>query len=297
VSFHYPAALVTSEDGAARDADYRDATDPQTASTLTAPRWVLRDVSFVLPAGGTLAIVGATGSGKSALMDLVPRLFEAQEGTVLIDGVPTRELALHTLRSEIGYVPQESLLFSETVGANIGYGMHVGDTDAIASPMPPANGAAGAEAPATWSHDVVEATEIAQLTDTISNLPDAYATRLGERGINLSGGQKQRTALARALARRPRIVLLDDALSAVDTHTEAAILAGLRGALAGRTAIIASHRISTVRDADQILVLDDGRVVEQGRHEELVALGGRYAQLLQRQQLLEDIESGTETAA
>jgi len=288
VSFHYPAALVTNEDGAARDADYRDNSAQGTPDTLTVPRWVLRDVSFVLPAGGTLAIVGATGSGKSALMDLVPRLFEAQEGSILIDGVPTRDLALDTLRGEIGYVPQESLLFSETVGANIGYGLQASDADVPAS--------AASEAPSAWSHEVIDATEIAQLTDTISNLPDAYATRLGERGINLSGGQKQRTALARALARRPRIVLLDDALSAVDTHTEAAILAGLRGALAGRTAIIASHRVSTVRDADHILVLDDGRVVEQGRHDELVAQGGRYAQLLRRQQLLEDIESGTETA-
>ncbi len=289
VSFHYPAALVTNEDGAARDADYGDVTTPGTSSEPAAPRWVLRDVSFVLPAGGTLAIVGATGSGKSALMDLVPRLFEAQEGAVLIDGVPIRELSLETLRSEIGYVPQESLLFSETVGANIGYGLRASAAEVAPSTT--------SEAPAAWSHEVIDATEIAQLTDTISDLPDAYATRLGERGINLSGGQKQRTALARALARRPRIVLLDDALSAVDTQTEAAILAGLRGALAGRTAIIASHRVSTVRDADHILVLDDGRVVEQGRHEALVARGGRYAQLLQRQQLLEDIESGTESAA
>jgi ATP-binding cassette subfamily B protein len=226
-------------------------------------------------------------------------LFEAQEGVVLVDDVPTRDLSLATLRSEIGYVPQESLLFSETVGANIGYGVSAGDNDRGApdagNELQP--GAALSEAPSTWSHEVIDATEIAQLTETISALPDAYATRLGERGINLSGGQKQRTALARALARRPRIVLLDDALSAVDTHTEAAILAGLRGALAGRTAIIASHRVSTVRDADHILVLADGRVVEQGRHDDLVAQGGRYAQLLQRQQLLDDIESTAETAA
>ena len=145
--------------------------------------------------------------------------------------------------------------------------------------------------PRVTSPAVLEATGIAQLAETIESLPDQFDTRLGERGINLSGGQKQRTAMARALARRPRIVLLDDALSAVDTQTEAAILSGLRGALAGRTALIASHRISAVRDADEIIVLDNGQVVEHGRHEDLVTRGGRYAQLLQRQQLLESIEA------
>ncbi len=287
VSFHYPAALRTTEDGAARDADY---TTGGNAGAKT--RWVLRDVSFTLPAGGTLAIVGATGSGKSALMDLIPRFFDPQEGVILLDGIPIRELSLDTLRHEIGYVPQESLLFSETVGANIAYGV-IESRAAIAGTGE--HLAQGVEAAVT-PQEVVDATGIAQLTDTIANLPDSYGTRLGERGINLSGGQKQRTALARALARRPRIVLLDDALSAVDTHTEAAILAGLRGELAGRSAIIASHRVSTVRSADHILVLDDGAIVEQGRHDELVARGGRYARLLQRQQLLDDIESGSKVA-
>jgi len=295
VSFHYPAALMTTEDGAARDADY-------SASVGAAPgtRWVLRDVSFKLRAGGTLAIVGATGSGKSALMDLIPRLFEPQEGQILIDGIPIRELPLDTLRHEIGYVPQESLLFSDTVGANIAYGVPEAQSPSLftAEHRAPdvAGGGAGQEATQGTLQEVIDATDVAQLTDTIANLPEGYRTRLGERGINLSGGQKQRTALARALARRPRIVLLDDSLSAVDTQTEAAILAGLRGVLAGRTAIIASHRVSTVRDADHILVLDEGVVVEQGKHEELVARGGRYAKLLQRQQLLDDIESGSEVA-
>lgn len=260
VSFHYPAPTVANSDGAARDAEY--------AGMSTAPRWVLRDVSFEIPAGGTLAIVGATGSGKSALMDLIPRLFDAQEGTILLDGVDIRTLPLAVLRAEIGYVPQEALLFSETVGENIAYGL-----------------------PAPDQARLEEAAGIAQLRDTIAAVPDGFDTRLGERGINLSGGQKQRAALARALARHPAIVLLDDALSAVDTHTEAAILHGLRGALEGRTALIASHRISAVRDADHIVVLDAGHIVEQGTHDTLVQRGGRYADLLQRQQLLEAIEA------
>lgn len=241
----------------------------------TPPRWVLRDVSFSVPAGGTLAIVGATGSGKSALMDLIPRLFDPQRGEILLDGVPIRDIPLAQLRAEIGYVPQESLLFSETIGANVAYGLDAND----------------ASNTNTHADAVAQATGIAQLTDTLVTLPNGLDTRLGERGINLSGGQKQRTALARALARRPRVVLLDDALSAVDTHTEDAILSGLRTALSGRTALIASHRVSAVRHADHIIVLDDGAIVEQGRHEALVASAGRYAQLLNRQQLLDAIEA------
>jgi len=235
-------------------------------------------VSFTLPAGQTLAIVGATGSGKSALMDLLPRLFDPQEGSIHLDGVDIRTLPLSTLRAEFGYVPQDALLFSETVGENIAYGFESEE-----------DGATGHAD--TGAAAIRRAAAIAQLEETITRLPAGVNTRLGERGVNLSGGQKQRTTLARALAREPRIVLLDDALSAVDTHTEAAILHGLRTALVGRTAIIASHRVSAVRDADQILVLDDGRVVESGRHEALVRRGGRYAQLLQRQQLLESIEA------
>jgi ATP-binding cassette subfamily B protein len=306
VSFRYPAPLVGTMDGAARDADYRS--DAERADpTHAEPRWILRDLSFHVPAGGTLAIVGATGSGKSALMDLIPRLFDPQDGEILVDGVPIRELPLDALRREIGYVPQESLLFSETVGENVAYGLPdaasplkitgerasarsaTGDVESSLSRAATTQGGALAE--------VAEATEIAQIADTVAALPDGFETRLGERGINLSGGQKQRTALARALARRPRIVLLDDALSAVDTHTEAAILAGLRGVLAGRTALIASHRASTVRDADLIIVLEDGAIVEQGSHDALIARGGRYAKLLQRQQLLDAIEAGSEAAA
>jgi ATP-binding cassette subfamily B protein len=242
VGFHYPTTTVGGE-----------------------PRWVLRHVSFTASAGATIAIVGATGSGKSALMDLIPRLHDPQEGEILIDGVPTTELSLVALRAEIGYVPQESFLFSDTIGSNLAYGSHD-------------------DASGRWAAD------IAQLGETIRSFPGEFETLMGERGINLSGGQKQRAALARALARRPNIVLLDDALSAVDTHTESEILRSLRTTLSGRTALIASHRISAVRDATWIIVLADGQIVEQGRHTELLAAGGRYWSLLNRQQLEESIE-------
>jgi ATP-binding cassette subfamily B protein len=231
-----------------------------------APRWVLRGVSFTVPAGATLGVVGATGSGKSALIDLIARIHDPQEGTLLIDGIPIRSLPLETLRAEIGYVPQDTFLFSDTIRANLAYG---------------ANDPASTE----W------AAHVAQLDGTIANFPSGYETLLGERGINLSGGQKQRAALARALARRPSIVLLDDALSAVDSHTEAQILHGLRDALGGRTAVIASHRISAIREASWIVVLDGGQIVEAGRHDELFAAGGRYWSLLNRQLLEDSLES------
>jgi ATP-binding cassette subfamily B protein len=253
------------------------------------PRWVLRDVSFTVPAGGTLAVVGATASGKSTLIDLIPRLADPQEGEILLDGTPVRELPLDVLRAEIGYVQQESFLFGDTIAANLAYGdagyplvEHAGH-DETAPEQSRVIGERDA-APHAW------AAEVAQLDDTVRAFPHGYGTMLGERGINLSGGQKQRLALARALARHPRVVLLDDALSAVDTHTEAEILRGLRGALAGRTAVIASHRISAVRDASWIIVLDGGRIVEQGTHDVLIGAGGRYASLLRRQHLEEAIE-------
>jgi ATP-binding cassette subfamily B multidrug efflux pump len=233
------------------------------------PRWVLRNVSFTVPAGATLGVVGATGSGKSALIDLIPRMHDPQEGEILIDGIPTRNVDPAELREEIGFVPQESLLFSETIGANLSYGT------------------SGLTQTGEW------AANVAQLDQTISEFPGGYETILGERGINLSGGQKQRASLARALARKPSIVLLDDALSAVDTHTEAEILRALREALAGRTALIASHRISAIRDASWIIVLEKGSVVEQGRHADLMAARGRYWSLLRRQQLLDAVESDT----
>ena len=254
------------------------------------PRWVLRNVSFTIPAGGTLAVVGATGSGKSALIDLIPRLDDPQEGVIMLDGVPIRDLALDVLRGEIGYVPQESFLFSDTIASNLAYGdathalLERPGGDAVDSE---ASRTAGAAEVATHAW----AAGVAQLDDTVLAFPHGYGTTLGERGINLSGGQKQRLALARALARRPRVVLLDDALSAVDTHTEAEILRGLRSTLAGRTAVIASHRVSAVRDASWIIVLDQGRVAEEGTHDALMAARGHYAALLSRQQLEEAIEA------
>ncbi len=229
-------------------------------------RWVLRHVSFTVPAGATVGIVGATGSGKSALMDLIPRFWNAQEGQILVDGIAIERVSLAELRSSIGYVPQETVLFSDTILANLTYGGN--DDDAARS-----------------------AAAVAQLDAAIVDLPGGYETMLGERGINLSGGQKQRAAIARALARNPQIVLLDDALSAVDTGTEAAILQGLRDELTGRTALIASHRVSAVRDASWIIVLDEGRLVEQGTHDTLVSSRGRYWQLLRRQQMSDELDA------
>ncbi|MGH7630981.1 MAG: ABC transporter ATP-binding protein [Gemmatimonadales bacterium] len=252
VGFHYPVRRSPPPDGG-------------NAPDREAPRWVLRDISFSVPAGGTLGVVGATGSGKSALMDLIPRLYDPQEGEIMMDGAPIRDIPLESYRAEIGYVPQESLLFSERIGANIAYGT-------------------------SSESDTRRAADVAQLTETLAALPSGYDTMLGERGINLSGGQKQRTAIARALAQDPPIVVLDDALSAVDAQTEARILAGLRDALAGRTSVIVSHRLAAVRDADRILVLDRGRIVEEGTHAELVARDGRYWELLRRQQLEEELE-------
>jgi ATP-binding cassette subfamily B protein len=257
--------LPPTRDG--RTIEFRDVGFHYPSDTPGEPRWVLRHVSFSVPAGATLGVVGATGSGKSALIDLVPRMFDPQEGEILIDGVSTRNIDPGELRREIGFVPQESLLFSETIGSNLSYGT------------------AGLSKTGEW------AANVAQLDQTISAFPGGYETILGERGINLSGGQKQRASLARALARKPSIVLLDDALSAVDTHTEAEILRALREALSSRTALIASHRISAIRDASWIIVLEKGTVVEQGQHADLMAMRGRYWSLLRRQQLLDAVES------
>jgi ATP-binding cassette subfamily B protein len=229
---------------------------------------VLRDISFRVPSGGSLGIVGPTGSGKSTLVDLVPRLFDVQQGEVLIDGVNVERYPLQALRRAIGYVPQETFLFSVPLRENIGFGVEEALVDDRLE----------------WAADV------AQLDKDVEDFPARYDTMIGERGVTLSGGQKQRTAIARAVAKDPRILILDDALSSVDTYTEAEILRRLRGVMRERTSIVVAHRISTVKDADQILVIDEGRIAERGTHAELLEHGGLYAQMYRRQLLEEELE-------
>lgn len=222
----------------------------------------LSDVSFTVPAGRTLGILGRTGSGKSTIMNLLLRIHEAQEGVVTVDGHDVRKLTLSSLRGAIGYVPQDTFLFSDTVFENIRFGR-----------------------PSASEEEVREAAEIAGVLDEIEEFPKGFDTKLGERGVTLSGGQKQRVAIARALIMDPAIVALDDALSSVDTATEERIQQGLESALRRRTSIIVSHRISSIKHADEIIVLDDGRIVERGTHEELTELGGLYADIYERQLL------------
>jgi len=228
----------------------------------------LENVSLRIPAGSTIAIVGHTGSGKSTLVNLIPRLSDPTSGEVLIDGIDLRLVAPQELRRHIGFVPQETFLFSATLGENIAFGVPHATPDQIRS-----------------------AAEIAGLAADVGGFPDGYDTMVGERGITLSGGQKQRTAIARAVLRNPRILILDDALSSVDTVTEERILTALEHVMRDRTTILISHRVSTVRNADRIFVLEHGSIVEEGTHSELIGRGGYYAGLYQKQLLEEELEA------
>lgn len=228
---------------------------------------ILKNINLRIPAGKTVAVVGATGSGKSTLVGLIPRLYDAPPGTLLIDGVPIREIPLQTLREHIGFVPQETFLFSETIHENV----KLGTPDATEA-------------------QVERAAEISNILPEIRGFPKEFDTMVGERGLTLSGGQKQRTAISRAVIRDPRILILDDALSSVDTYTEETILRQLAGVMAGRTTILISHRVSTIQNADEIVVLHEGEIAERGTHAELLALNGYYAELYNKQLIEEELE-------
>jgi ATP-binding cassette, subfamily B, multidrug efflux pump len=231
---------------------------------------VLHDINLHIPAGSSLAIVGPTGSGKSTLVNLIPRLHDTAPGMVLIDGEPIRHYPLAQLRQSIGFVPQETFLFSETIRQNIAFGR-----------------------PDASPKEVEEAATIAHISTEILEFPKGFDTEVGERGLTLSGGQKQRTAIARAIIRDPKVLILDDALASVDTYTEERILGGLKRVMEGRTTIFISHRISTARNADQIAVLVAGRIAELGTHDELLARNGYYTSLFEKQRLEEELSVAT----
>jgi ATP-binding cassette subfamily B protein len=236
-------------------------------------RPVLDDVSFTVPPGKTVAIVGASGAGKSTISRLLYRFYDATSGRITIDGQDIRDVTQDSLRAAIGIVPQDTVLFNDTIFYNIAYGR-----------------------PGATPSEVEQAAKLARIHDFVVGLPDGYDSTVGERGLKLSGGEKQRVAIARTILKAPRILLFDEATSALDTHTEKEIQASLREVSAGRTTLIIAHRLSTVVDADEILVLDDGRIVERGRHGQVLALGGRYAEMWARQQEVEEAREVLEHA-
>lgn len=232
---------------------------------------ILKNINLKIPAGKTVAVVGATGSGKSTLVNLIPRLYDAPEtGMVLMDGMPIRQIPLKTLREHIGFVPQETFLFSDTIRENIKFG-----------------------APAASDAEVERAADVSNILPEIRGFPKGFDTMVGERGLTLSGGQKQRTAISRAVIRNPKIMILDDALSSVDTYTEEKILSQLTGLMAGRTTLLISHRVSTIQNADEIVVLHDGEIAERGTHAELLAMNGAYTELYNKQLIEEELERET----
>ncbi len=245
----------------------RGAVDFRHVSLSYGDREVLHDITIHAPAGSSLAIVGPTGAGKSTLVNLLARIYDVTSGVIEIDGHDIRTIPLLELRRSLGYVPQENFLFSLSIRENVGFG-----------------------APDLTEEQMLDALEVSQLGGDVADFPAGVETMIGERGVTLSGGQKQRAGIARAIAKDPLILILDDSLSSVDTHTEAAILRGLRGIMEDRTSIVIAHRISTVKSFDQIIVLDDGRIVERGQHLELLALGGLYADMYRRQLLAEELE-------
>lgn len=249
----------------------RGAVELRGVSLAYGDRLALCDINLRVPAGSSLGIVGPTGAGKSSLVNLLARVYDATEGEVLIDGVDVRQIPLAELRRKIGYVPQETFLFSVSVEENVGFGVE-----------------------RLSDEEVARALRISQLGNDVADFPQGVKTMVGERGVTLSGGQKQRSGIARAVAKDPLILVLDDALSSVDTHTEATILRELREFMRGRTSILIAHRISTVKDLDQIVVLDDGQIVERGTHTELLAFGGLYAAMYRRQLLGEELEGDDE---